>query len=251
MRCLALIFLLFSGFAALLPASEQPEVRVQSIECNYGVPEGRVCCTLRLHVQLPTDAAFVPPPLSREASSPLIGVDAEGRILLGRFRFVEPCMDHCRTLVYDFCTLPHGGWVEFNTSVELLFSSSRFQVSTQPFDPKQSGSLHAFNHTFFVSPLPPTREIPESVLFRLDYTITPLIAAISFCNSDGSVGHTHLIKGSYSKEASMTSATYLLSPAVNKKLVMRLSFFHSPVPHNIPVRFRIHPGLVAEPFHEN
>ncbi len=244
MKTLLSIILLF---VCLSLSAEQLEVRVQSIECCYDVPEGQACCTLRLHVQLPAGAAFVSSPHGDEAASPLVGVDAEGGVMIGQFRTVESCMERCRTLVYDFFVRPRGGWIEFDTFVNILYSTSALRVNTEAFDPRQSGTLRVFNHTFFVKPLPAVEEMPRAALFCLEYEISPLIASISVGVEDGSSCHCRLIEGTYSEEADMTRATYLLNPVPAKKTVLQLSFFYPPTLHTIPVRFRIHPGLVSEP----
>ncbi len=247
MKRLLPVILLLGCWISPLRGAESPEVRVQSVECSYDVPEGQACCTLRLHVQLQEGSSFVPPSPGNEAASPLIGVDAEGNVLLGKFRAVESCMERCRTLVYDFYMRPRGGWMEFNTSVTVFFSGAAFRMNTEAFDPRQAGALRTLNHTFFVEPLSPAQKIPGTVLLRLEYALSPLVAAISFCDEDGSVCESRLIEGSYDSEEGMTSATYLLRPVAERKSVLRLSFFHPPVPHRLPVRFRIYPGLVAEP----
>ena len=234
--------------SAVLPLwAQSAVVRVQSVECCYDNAEGEVACSVRLHVQLPQGASFVPPLPGDPAASPLFGADAAGRILSGKFRGMESCMERCRTLVYDFYARPQGGWLEFNTFIHVLFSTSEFRMNTEGFDPGYSGTLRAFNHTFFVNPLPSPGDMPGAVLFRLDYELTPLIASISFRHEDGSACNNRLIDGSYSEEVGMTSATYLLYPAKAHRPVLRLSFFHPPVPHRLPVRFRICPGLISEP----
>lgn len=237
------VFLLLRSFAA---AADLPSLRLQSVESFYTRSEGEVCCTLCLHVRAAEGTSFsVREGDDVPASTPLIGTDAAGRIMLGKFRCVESCMEDCRTLVFDFYTRPQGGWIEFDTVLTLRLLSTDFIAWTAPFDPRRTSTLRALNRSFFVSPL--DAQNSDGLLLRMDYEMSPLIRGIAFIGTDGKLCRSRVLDAVYNEKDGLTSTTYLLEGSKTEAIRVRLLLRHPPTPCRVPVRMRIYPGIITDP----
>lgn len=239
--------------AAALPlgAAEQEvpvTLRAQSVECHYRAEVGAVQCTVRLHAQSAPGAALVSPVLGSSAASPLVGMDAAGRVMIGVFRGFESCLENCRTLVYDFYTRPQGGWIEFNTGIDVCVSEGATSLPPVAFNPHRAAALQAGGMSFFFSPLPtPEGESdPDAVFFRLEYEMSPGVHSITFLGTDGQMCHNRVLGGDYSERNGLTRATYLLS-IKGDRAYMQLWLHNTPTYRRVPVRFRAYIGILTDP----
>ncbi len=223
-------------------------MRVHSAECLYGCVESKVCFTLRLHVRAPQGSTLMDPTATPVERSPLIGVDAVGRPLIGILRSVESCMDHCRILVYDFYARPQGGWLEFDARILLPMSNSTYDLVSDLFNPRLPGTIHVQGHAVFRAPLPLKEEGENSrtVVFRQKYELAPPLRSVSFCNEDGSHCHDSVLNAEFDEPSGMTSSTFLIHP---KSDLVRLVLhcMYPAEPRTVRVRFRIYAGGVSQP----
>lgn len=224
------------------------DVRVHSAECLYERTANQVCFSLRIHIRAPQGSTLAEPTANPSECSPLIGVDAAGRPLVGKLRSIESCMDNCRILVYDFYTRPQGGWVEFNTSILLPMSSLTYDLISEPFDPRLPGTVRVQGHAIFRSPLPfeKNEAKPNAVLFCQEYELVPLLRSVSFCNEDHSRCKSSVLSADYDETSGMTSSTCLLHPT-SDLVCMVLHCMYPAKAHPIRVRLRIHAGGVTQP----
>lgn len=224
------------------------EVLVHSAESFYECPASKACFTLRIHVRAPQGSFLAEPTASPVERSPLIGVDAAGRPLIGILRSVESCMERCRILVYDFYARPQGGWIEFDSSVLLPMSHSSYDLVTEPFDPHLPGTIRVWGNVLFRTPLPLNEEKDNSkaVVFRQEYELVPLLRSVSFCNEDGSQCQSSVLNADFDESSGMTSSTYLLHPTGNLVRLV-LHCMHPAIPCPVHMRFRIYAGGVTQP----
>lgn len=223
-------------------------LRAQSVECLYTAPEGGVQCTVRLHVKAAPGVSLVPSGMGGDFASPLVGIDAGGRLLIGVFRGCESCLENCLTLVYDFYARPQGGWLEFNTDISIRISSGCVSLPPVAFNPRRAAALQAGGMSFFFSPLPtPEGESdPDAVFFSLEYEVSPMVRSILFCDAEGRPCDNRVLGGDYSENNGLTRATYLLS-LKGEKAFLQLQLFNPPVVQQVPVRFRAYIGALTDP----
>lgn len=251
MNAAYLHYLLPTLLAVTGAAETEPLVRLRahSIECSYTAQEGvEPCCTVRLHARAAMGAALVPPVIAPAKASPLVGMDASGRVLVGIFRGAEPCLENCRTLVYEFYTRPQGGWVEFNTHVDVHVSTGQTSLRAAPFDPRKPAVLQCGGIRFFSTPLPMPEEEPseDSIFFRLEHKVSPAIHSILFYDEEGRLCPNRVLGGNYSESKGLTCAVCLLS-LKGRMTHMRLLLHNAPVLYRVPVRFRAYPGILTDP----
>lgn len=228
-------------------SASRADVRVHSAECLYGRAANEVCFSLRIHIQAPQGSTLAEPTNHPVERSPLIGVDATGRPLVGGLRSIESCMDNCRILVYDFYARPQGGWVEFDTSILLPMSNLTYDLMTEPFDPRLPGTVRVRGHAIFRTPLPfkEGEAKPNAVLFHQECEPVPLLRSVSFCNEDHSRCKSSMLSADYDETSGMTSSTCLLHPA-GDLVCMVLHCMHPAKPCPVRVRLRIHAGGVTQ-----
>lgn len=244
-------YLLPTLAAVACAAESEPlvKLRAHSIECSYSAQEGaEPCCTVRLHARVAPGAALVPPRIAPPFASPLVGMDAAGRVLIGVFRGAEACLENCRTLVYEFYTRPQGGWVEFNTHVDVHVSTGQTCLTALPFDPRRASAFQCGGLRFVATPLPTPEDEPDahSLFFRLEYKASPTIHSILFCDAEGNMCPNRVLDGGYSERKGLTCATYLLS-LKGQTAHMKLVLHNSPILYRVPVRFRAYMGILTDP----
>lgn len=240
---------LLSAAAAHEAAAEPPvSLRAQSLECSYTAGEGMPQSTLRLHVRAKKGAALVCPAEGGAFASPLIGMDAAGRVMIGVFRTCETCLDNCLTLVYDFYSRPQGGWIEFNSSIRLRVSTGYTALHPVSFDPRRPAALQAGGMSFYCKPVPtPDDEAdPLAVYFCMEYEANPAVYGMSFLDAEGRACPQRVLGGNYSERSGLTSATYLLK-LKGERAGMQLRLFNPPVMQSVPVRFRAYMGVITDP----
>lgn len=253
---LALTALLCSGLAAapVVAAAEHAaapvQLRAQSVECLYTeeTPDAAVCCTVRLHLKAEQGAALVNPAGGQPFASPLVGMDAAGRMLVGIFRGCESCLDNCRTLVYDFYTRPQGGWIEFDTSISICVSTGYTALPPVEFAPRRAAALQAGGMSFYFTPLPTPEgeEDPDAVFFSLEYEVSSAVHSLLFLDEAGSACTSRVLGGDYSEKSDLTRATYMLT-CKGEKVGMQLRLHNPPTQHSVPVRFRAYMGILTDP----
>ena len=241
------LLLMLTTLTCYASSAEPPTLRLQSVENFYNRGEGEVCCTVKLHVRAAQGSTFAVVDSSVPASTPLVGVDATGRILLGKFRCVESCMEDCRSLVFDFYTRPVGGWIEFDTFLLLRLTSTDFVVRSPAIDPRRMSTLRTLNRSFFLTPLPEESAEPGSFLLRVDYEMSPLIRSITFCDASGKPCKSRVLNATYNDEDGLTSTTYLLEADDQSPIHLQLRLHHPPSSCKVPVRMRIYPGIITDP----
>lgn len=227
-------------------------LRAQSVECSYITPAAEAStpaplCTVRLHVKASEGVSFVTPAMGVPFASPLVGRDAAGRLMVGVFRGCESCLEQCRTLVYDFYARPQGGWIEFDTSIDLHVSTG--YMSTRPcvFNPRRAAALQIAGMSFFCTPLPTTEaEHAQDVLFRLEYEVSPVVHSLEFRDAEGTPCKHRVLGGDYSENDGLTRATYLLS-LKGEQAIMVLRLHTPPKPLRVPVRLRAYMGAITDP----
>lgn len=233
--------------ALTLSAEEKPtrpvEVRAQSIDCSY-VAGDALPCTVRLHVKATPGYTLVAP----EAESPLVGTDAAGQILIGVYRGWEPCMENCCTLVYDFYTRPQGGWLEFDTSIDVQVSHGSTTLSLPLFNPRRAAALQSGGMSFYFTPqpLPEDETDPHAIIFLLEYEAMPSIGKIAFFDAEGTPCDSRVLSGDYSEQDGLTRATYLLM-LEGEQTCMRLDVSNPASTVHAPVQFRAYLGAVTDP----
>lgn len=228
-------------------AADDPHlvVQAQSVECHYGEGD-EPPCTVRLHARVKEGSSFAE--IGGVSESPLVGVDAAGRVLIGHLRGWEPCMENCRTLVYDFDARPQGGWIEFNTEIEVGISTGFLDMPPLEFNPRQAAGLNAAGMSFFFTPVPtPEGESHSTVYFRVEYEMSPSIRQIVFCDARGKPCPTRIVGGEYSESHELTCATYVIRLDENSTAHMQLRLHKPAVPCRASVRFRAYMGLVTDP----
>ena len=229
-------------------AEQEPlvELRAHSVECSYAAEGTEPACTVRLHARAMNGAAFAPHCIGPAQAPPLVGMYAAGRVLIGVFRGAEACLENCRTLVYEFCTRPQGGWVEFNTRVEVYVSTGQTHLTAKAFDPRRAARLEMGGMSFASTPLPLPEEEPDTLFFRLEYKASPIIHSILFRDEEGKLCRNRVLGGNYSESKGVTCATYLLN-LKSRMASVQLVLHNAPVLCSVPVRFRAYMCILTDP----
>lgn len=217
------------------------ELRAQSIDCTYEAVEGAPC-TVRLHVRAMPGYSLVEP----ESASPLVGQDAAGRLLFGVYRGCEPCMENCCTLVYEFFTRPQGGWLEFNTAIDLQVSHGCETLTLPKFNPRRAAALQGGGMSFYFTPQPEDEAEPQAVIFLLEYEAVPCIRKIAFYGAEGEPCESRVLSGDYSEQDGLTHATYLLM-LKGEQAYMQLDVSKPATRVQAPVQFRAYIGGLTDP----
>jgi len=239
---------LLSAAALLAPALATPDngsglkASPQSIECFYPRESGgdgktAPACTLRLHLTAGKGAQLwmrrgkdVPP-------APLAGKDAEGNLLVGVFREWESCYEangKCGIMVYDFYARPRGGWIAFDTNLEVPVTKGAKECKSEPFDLAREAVVCIAGRMFRISPVGGEERSP---LVQVEYDADPDLAGISFLTPKGEKITGSPIESDFHEPGKRNSATYSLAYK-GEKAILAARIFRPREIVCVPLRFK-------------
>lgn len=239
---------LLPAAALLAPALAAPDngsglkASPQSIECFYpresgGAGKAAPACTLRLHLTAGKGAQLwmrrgkdVPP-------APLAGKDAEGNLLVGVFREWESCYEatgKCGIMVYDFYARPRGGWIAFDTDLEVPVTKGAKECKSEPFSLAREAVVCIAGRMFRISPAGGEE---SGLLLKAEYEADPDLAGISFLSPKGKKISGTAIESDFHEQGKRNSATYALAYK-GEKAILAARIFRPREIVRVPLRFK-------------